>query len=941
MNKLFLLDGHALIYRAYYAFIRNPRFNSQGLNTSAIFGFLLALDEVIKKEKPTHIAVALDPKGKTFRHEMYEPYKANRDATPEDIKLAIPYIIKLIEGYNIPVLQIPHYEADDVIGTVAKQAEKEGFEVFMMTPDKDYAQLTSDHIFMYKPRFGRSGFDVLGEKEVCEKYDLENANQVIDMLGLMGDSADNIPGCPRVGEKTAIKLLKKFGSIEKLLVSTEELKGAQKKAVEENIEQIKLSKDLATIRLDVPITFDAEEYIFQTPNMEALTPIFLELDFRSFLNKMTDTVYYEDGGNQSKANKAPETKAPKKAPTASAMEPSLFDEMEQNESNSGDLFQTYLTSNANYTLVNDTQQIEALVTQLLSSKLLCIDTETTSLEVMQAEIVGLSLCVEAKTAYYIPFSKNKEEALERLNHLKPLFENPESLKIGQNLKYDLGILANYDIEVKGPLFDTMVAHYLLQPDARHNMDYLAETLLNYRCIPITDILGAKGKKQLNMRDISPELVTNYAAEDADITFQLYKHLSQKLEKEKLTHLFETIEMPLLRVLLLMERNGVLIDDFALGQSSDTMTAQMQKIERHIRQLADDSNINVSSPKQIGELLFDKLKITDKAKKTKTGQYVTDEETLQKLKTKSPIVEEILEFRGLKKLLSTYIDALPRLIHPQTGRVHTSFNQTVAATGRLSSSNPNLQNIPIRDESSRDIRRAFIAEKGCKFVSADYSQVELRLMAHLSQDPHLVEAFKLGQDIHAATAAKIYKVDLSEVTSDMRRKAKTANFGIIYGISVFGLSERLNIPRGEAKELIEGYFENYPAVKEYMDSCIAKATENGYVETLYDRKRYLPDIHSRNRNVRGYAERNAINTPIQGTAADIIKIAMINIAKRMKKEELKSKMLIQVHDELNFNVPNNELETMQTLIREEMENAAQLTVPLRVDIGVADNWLDAH
>ena len=961
MKRLFLLDAYALIYRAYYAFLRMPRINSKGMNTSAIFGFVNTLDDVLTREKPSHLAVVFDPSGPTFRHEAYEEYKANREATPEDIRKAVPIIKQIVEAYRIPVIEVPGYEADDVIGTLAGLAEKEGFEVLMMTPDKDYGQLVTEHIKIYKPRFGGSGFDTLGVAEVLEKWGLESTAQVIDLLGLMGDASDNIPGCPGVGEKTAVKLLQQFGGIDNMLAHTDEIKGALRVKVEANVEQIKFSKFLATIKTDVPVEFDEDRFVIEEPDVTALVGIYEELEFRSHIKKLG--VRSEELGIK-KVNVKEDN---------SGMG-SLFDDIsvsfvhsvrENNSERENTQLSTFNSQFSNYVCVDTEEGQRELVEMLLKEKMFAFDTETTSLDVLDAELVGFSFAIERhetrdtrhemsdlsdlsdtlensqlSTAYYVPVSADRAEAQRTVDLFRPVFENEEIEKTGHNIKYDLMVLANYGVELKGRLFDTMIAHYLLQPELRHNMDYLAEILLKYKTIHIDELIGAKGKNQGSMRDVALDKITNYAAEDADITLRLRGVLEPQIDEMGLRELFYEVEMPLVRVLAVMERTGVIIDDFALAQSSGVMTAEMQRIERHIREMSG-SNLNISSPKQVGELLFDVLKISDKPRKTKSGQYVTDEETLEGLRAKHPVVGEILEYRGVKKLLSTYIDALPKLINGKTGRVHTSFNQTVTATGRLSSSNPNLQNIPIRDEQGKEIRKAFIASEGWVFMSADYSQVELRLMAHLSQDENMLAAFNADHDIHAATAANIYKVPIEEVTSDMRRKAKTANFGIIYGISTFGLSERLGVSRAEAKELIDGYFMSFPGVKDYIDTTIENARRDGYVETLLHRRRYLPDINSRNANVRGYAERNAVNAPIQGTAADIIKIAMVKIADRLKREGLKAEMLLQVHDELNFNVPLDEVERVKTLVKEEMEGAFSLSVPLRVDIGVGQNWLEAH
>ena len=968
MKRLFLLDAYALIYRAYYAFMRMPRINSKGMNTSAIFGFVNTLDDVLAREKPSHLAVVFDPSGPTFRHEAYEEYKANREATPEDIRKAVPIIKQIVEAHRIPVIEVPGYEADDVIGTLAGLAEKEGFEVLMMTPDKDYGQLVTEHIKIYKPRFGGSGFDTLGMAEVLEKWGLESTTQVIDLLGLMGDASDNIPGCPGVGEKTAVKLLQQFGGIDNMLEHTDEIKGALRAKVEANVEQIKFSKFLATIKTDVPVEFDEVRFVIEEPDVKALVGIYEELEFRSHIKKLG--IRNEELGIKKTNVKG----------DVSGMG-SLFDNEELGirneelkdgvlysppvlggvpEGGGGSQLSTFNSQLSTYVCVDTEEKQRKLVDRLLGVKMFAFDTETTSLDALDAELVGFSFAIfyrheirdtrheisdlsdnsQLPTAYYVPVSADRAEAQKTVDLFRAVFENEAIEKTGHNIKYDLMVLANYGVELKGRLFDTMIAHYLLQPELRHSMDYLAEILLKYKTIHIDELIGAKGKNQGSMRDVPLEKISIYAAEDADITLRLREVLEPQIEEMGLRELFYDVEMPLVRVLAEMERTGVLIDDFALAQSSGVMTAEMQRIERNIREISG-ANINLSSPKQVGELLFDVLKISDKARKTSKGQYVTDEETLEALRSKHPVVGEILEYRGVKKLLSTYIDALPKLINARTGRVHTSFNQTVTATGRLSSSNPNLQNIPIRDEQGKEIRKAFIASEGRVFMSADYSQVELRLMAHLSQDKNMLAAFNADHDIHAATAANIYKVPIEAVTSDMRRKAKTANFGIIYGISIFGLSERLGVSRAEAKELIDGYFMSFPGVKDYIDTTIENARRDGYVETLLHRRRYLPDINSRNANVRGYAERNAVNAPIQGTAADIIKIAMVKIADRLKREGLKTEMLLQVHDELNFNVPLDEVDRVKALVREEMEGAFSLSVPLRVDIGVGANWLEAH
>ncbi len=927
--KLFLLDAYALIYRSYYAFIKSPRVNSKGQNTSAIFGFVNTLEELLRKENPTHIAVAFDPPGGTFRHEAYEHYKAQRQETPEDIRMAVPIIKEIIEAYNIKMLEVPRYEADDVIGTIAKKAEKENFDVYMMTPDKDYGQLTSDHIFMYKPKFAGTGFDVLDAKAVMEKYELTSPQQMIDLLGLMGDSSDNIPGCPGVGPKTAQKLLEEYGTIENLLENTDKLKGAVKTKLEENKEQILFSKFLATIEIDVPIGFEKSEFERKEINAEKIETIFEELEFRTLINRVL---------------KKDSTPRPV-ATTHEAIQGDLFAELLPPTSQSTDAIsysglQELKDILHNYHLVDTDEKVADLALKLANQTVCAFDTETTGLDPTASEMVGMSFAFEEGEAYYVPVSAKYDEAKARVEQFRKFFENENITKVGQNIKYDIIILKHYDINVKGKLFDTMIAHYLINPELRHNMDYMAETYLNYRTIHIDELIGARGKNQLNMRQLSPEQISDYACEDADITLKLKAILEKAIEKQDLGKLLYDIELPLVYVLADMEYTGVKLDTQALGESSKTMTIELQGIETEIYKLAE-TEFNINSAKQVGEVLFDKLKIVDKPKKTKTGQYVTSEEVLESLKSSHCIVGKILDYRGLKKLLSTYIDALPQLINARDGKIHTSFNQTVTATGRLSSSNPNLQNIPIRDEQGKEIRKAFIPEDGCTFFSADYSQIELRIMAHLSQDPHMIEAFNSGEDIHAATAAKIFAVPINEVTSDMRRKAKTANFGIIYGISVFGLSERLTIPRGEAKELIDGYFASYPQVKEYMDNCIKVAQDKTYVETVFGRKRYLPDINSRNATVRGYAERNAINAPIQGSAADIIKVAMVRIFDRFGKENVKSKMTLQVHDELNFNVLQSESDKVRKIVIEEMESAYKLLVPLKADCGSGKNWLEAH
>ena len=926
-NKLFLLDAYALIYRAYYAFIKNPRINSKGFNTSAILGFVNTLEEVLKKENPTHIGVAFDPSGPTFRHEAFEQYKAQREETPEAIRLSVPIIKDIIRAYRIPILEVSGYEADDVIGTLATEAGKQGITTYMMTPDKDYGQLVSDKVFMYRPKH-TGGFEVMGIEEVKAKFDIQSPAQVIDMLGLMGDSSDNIPGCPGVGEKTAQKLIAEFGSIENLLEHTDQLKGALKTKVETNRELITFSKFLATIKIDVPIQLEMDKLVREDADENSLRSIFEELEFRTLIDRVLK-----------KETPAPLPLFPEEG---GAVQGDLFANFTGNEPDEAKKsnLETLESLNCNYQLIDTEEKRREIIQKLLTSKILSLDTETTGTEPMDAELVGMSFSIAENEAFYIPVPAGQEEALKIVNEFRPVFENENSLKVGQNIKYDMIVLKNYGAEVKGPLFDTMIAHYVLQPELRHGMDYLAEIYLHYQTIHIDELIGPKGKNQKNMRDLDPKDVYRYACEDADVTLKLKNVLEEELKKNDAERLFYDIEMPLVPVLVNIERNGVLLDTEALKQSSAHFTAQMENIEKEIYELAGET-FNIASPKQVGEVLFDKLKIVEKAKKTKTGQYVTSEEVLESLRHKHPVVEKILEHRGLKKLLGTYIDALPLLINPRTGRVHTSFNQTVTATGRLSSSNPNLQNIPIRDENGKEIRKAFIPDEGCLFFSADYSQIELRIMAHLSEDKNMIDAFLSNHDIHAATAAKIYKIDLNDVGSDMRRKAKTANFGIIYGISVFGLAERMNVDRKEAKELIDGYFETYPGVKAYMDKSIQVAQEKGYVETIFHRKRFLPDINSRNAVVRGYAERNAINAPIQGSAADIIKVAMARIYQRFQAEGIQAKMILQVHDELNFSVPINEKERVEEIVIEEMEKAYRMHVPLKADCGWGKNWLEAH
>ena len=922
MEKLFLLDAYALIYRAYYAFIKNPRINSKGLNTSAILGFVNTLEEVLTKEQPSHIGIAFDPAGPTFRHEAYEQYKAQREETPEGIRAAVPYIKDIIRAYRIPILEVSGYEADDVIGTLARQADARGVDTFMMTPDKDYGQLVTEHVKMYRPKYGDKEFEVLGVEEVKEKYGLSSPTQVIDMLGLMGDSADNIPGCPGVGEKTATKLIQQFGSIENLLAGTDQLKGALKTKIENNREQIEFSKFLATIKTDVPIELDMEQLKKEEPDEEKLRSLFEELEFRTLLDR--------------------KFKKENPQPAQDLFQGTLFADFTANspEESKNSSLTKYNKGDFDYQLIDTEEKRKEIIDLFFTKDFLSLDTETTGTDPISAKLVGLSFSIRENQAFYVPIPQNDEEAKKIVNEFKPIYENEKILKIGQNIKYDLLVLQNYGVELKGKIFDTMIAHYLLQPELHHGMDYLAEVYLNYQTIHIEELIGSKGKNQKNMADLPPTAVYEYACEDADVTLKLKNVLEPLLKENDCDRLFWEIEMPLMPVLAYMERNGVCIDREGLKETSRLYTEEMNRIEKEIHELAG-TDFNIASPKQVGEVLFDRLKIVDKPKKTKTGQYVTSEEVLESLRAKHPVVEKILEHRGLKKLLGTYIDALPKLVNPVTGHIHTSFNQTITTTGRLSSSNPNLQNIPVRNEYGKEIRKAFIPEEGCLFFSADYSQIELRIMAHLSGDEHMIEAFRNGQDIHAATAAKIFKKSLEEVTKEERSKAKTANFGIIYGITAFGLAERMGVSRTEAKELIEGYFQTYPKVKEYMNRSIEMAREKGYTETVYHRKCHLRDINSHNAVVRGYAERNAINSPIQGSAADIIKIAMIRIYRRFREEQLRSKMILQVHDELNFSVYPEEKEKVQQIVIEEMESAYSMLVPLEADYGWGKNWLEAH
>ena len=944
MEKLFLLDAYALIYRAYYAFLKAPRINSKGFNTSAVLGFVNTLEEILTKEKPTHIGVAFDPKGGTFRHELYKEYKAQREETPEVIRESVPVIKQILEAYRIPILEVPGFEADDVIGTLAHKADEKGITTYMMTPDKDYCQLVTDRALIYRPKYGNNGYEIMGPAQVLEKYGLQDTAQVIDMLGLMGDSSDNIPGCPGIGEKTAVKLINEFGGIDGLLASTDQLKGSLKEKVENNVDQIKFSRLLATIRTDVPIELDMDHLKFDEPDIQKLVALFEELEFRSltmkFKNKPSNSqpVIQEKKEEQETA-----TTATAKSPSNDGFHGDLFDLFQpeiqptQEYSNLKDI----KTTQHSYYLIETEEDAKSLAHKIAAQDFFCFDTETTGTEAITAQIVGLSVSFKEHEAWYVAMPKEKEGKQRMLEIFRPVFENPSSLKIGQNIKFDILILGNYGISVQGELFDTMIAHYLLQPELRHNMDYMAEIYLGYKTIHIEELIGERGKNQKNMADLDPKRVYEYACEDADVTIQLKNILEKELEKDGTIPLFREVEMPLVQVLAYMERNGAMIDPAALAETSRLFTDRMKTLEQQIYNEAGGEQFNILSPKQVGEILFDRMKIVDKPKKTKTGQYVTSEDVLESLRADHNIVDLILKYRGLKKLLGTYVDALPQLVNPATGKIHTSFNQTVTATGRLSSSNPNLQNIPVRDEDGKEVRKAFIPEPGCKFFSADYSQIELRIMAHLSQDKNMIEDFRLGHDIHAATAAKVFHKSIDEVTKTERSKAKTANFGIIYGISAFGLAQRMGVSRTEAKELIENYFITYSGIKNYMDTAIEKARQKGYIETILKRKRYLPDINSHNATVRGFAERNAINAPIQGSAADIIKKAMISIYRRFMAEGIKSTMILQVHDELNFNVVPGEEEIVQKIVIEEMQNAWPMSVPLIADCGWGENWLQAH
>ena len=923
MNRLFLLDAYALIYRSYFAFINAPRVNSKGLNTSTMLGFVNTLEQLLKNENPTHIAIAFDMKGPTFRHDMFPDYKAHRDEMPEDIRKSIPYIREIIKAYHIPILEKEGFEADDVIGTLAKTAEREGFQVFMVTPDKDYAQLVSKNIFMYKPKRLGNEMEILGVEQVCENFQIHNPLQVIDVLGLMGDTSDNIPGCPGIGPKTAMKLVSEFGSVDGVYQNIDKLKGKQKESLEQFEEQVRMSRKLAEIILDVPVEFNQEDLLLSKPDFTKLRNIFLELEFRTLAERILPAA-----GNIVE-------------PVAAFEQGTLFSMGEQTQTETPGVHTDIKSTTHKYTLVDSDEKVKDLITLLGKQKSFCFDTETTGLDTHSDHLVGLSFSFKAGEAFYVPAPADRKKAVALVHEFKPVFANEAILKIGQNMKFDILMLSRYDIDIKGDYFDTMVAHYLIQPDLRHNLDYLSEIYLGYKKVATEELIGKRGKNQLTMRQVASEVIKEYACEDADITFQLKELLDLELIKGEVKELFVQVEMPLLKVLVQMELAGLKIDPKVLDDYAVILREQIIELENSIIELAGE-HFNISSPKQLGYILFEKLMLDPKAKKTKTKQYSTGEEILVNLQDKHPIIAKILEHRGLKKLLSTYVEALPKLINPKTGKLHTSFNQTIAATGRLSSTNPNLQNIPIRDESGREIRKAFIpSDNDHTFLSADYSQIELRIMAAVSGDKVMTEAFRNGEDIHSATASRIFGVPIGEVTSDMRRKAKTANFGILYGISAFGLSQRLNIPRGEAQKLINDYFANFSMVKEYMDSQLVLARERGYVETIMGRRRYLADINSANAAVRAFAERNAINAPIQGSAADIIKVAMININKQFAGMGLQSKMILQVHDELNFDVLKTELEVVKQVVKQEMENAVKLDVPLEIEMDAAENWLLAH
>ena len=944
-KRLFLLDAYALIYRAFFALNKNPRLNSKGVNTSAVMGFLNSLYEILKNEKPTHIGVAFDVAGTAQRQEEYSEYKANREKMPDDLREAIPYIIRLIEAFNIPIYGVEGYEADDVIGTMSKMAEQKGFLTYMMTPDKDFGQLVTDKVLLYKPaKFGEPA-QIWGPKEVCERYGIQDPKQLIDILGLWGDAADNIPGIPGIGEKTASILVGKYGSVENLIAHANELKGKQKENVIEFAEQGLMSKALATINLEVPVKFNEEELKAKEPNLPALMALFEELEFKTFAKRFLDDYKKAHDGLPVVETPAPKPTQPNlfsnEAPSASGQ----FDLFNQGDGATGDLLafsdkDSAKTVKHDYQLVESDDDIKELVALLSEQPQFVFDTETTNIDVYSAELVGLSFAIKAHEAWYLPMPANREECQKKLELLRPLFEDESILKIGQNLKYDISMLAQYGITVKGKMFDTMLAHYLLEPEQRHNMDYLAEVYLNYITIPIEDLIG-KGRMQKTMREVPVNLVKEYAAEDADITLQLYEKLLPLLKENGVEKLFYEIEMPLVPVLSRMEANGVKIDTLNLQQISEEFGGEIHKIEEEIYNLAG-TPFNIASPKQLGEILFEKLKIDEKAKKTKTGQYATGEEVLQKLLHKHPIVQKILDYRSFTKLKSTYLDALPTLVNPKDGLIHTSYNQAVTATGRLSSNNPNLQNIPVRTEKGREIRRAFVPRsEAYTLLAADYSQIELRIIAHLSQDPAMVADFNLGHDIHAATAAKVFHVPMDQVTKEQRSRAKAVNFGIIYGMSAFGLAERMELSRSEAADIIKKYFEEYAGIKEYMNRSIALAKERGYAETILGRRRYLRDINGSNSVVRGFAERNAINAPIQGSSADMIKIAMIGIHEELQRLKMQSKMILQVHDELVFDAHLDELDELKSIVENKMVNALPLSVPVVVEMNTGSNWLEAH
>ncbi|PQB03196.1 DNA polymerase I [Polaribacter filamentus] len=945
-KRLFLVDAYALIFRGYYAFIKNPRINSKGLDTSAIMGFMNSLLDVIKRERPDHLAVCFDKGGSVDRVEMFEAYKANRDATPEAIKLAVPYIYEILKAMHIPIMVKEGFEADDVIGTLSKQAEKEGYKVYMVTPDKDFAQLVSQNIFMYKPRFG-GGYDIWGVPEVLEKFEITDPLQVIDFLGMMGDSADNIPGLPGVGEKTAKKLLATYGSMENLLANTHELKGKMKEKIEAAKELGILSKQLATIMLDVPVIFDATDFTLDQPDIEKVTELFNELEFRNLLTNFSKTFADE---NTEKVNSIEEyseqesKKSTKKAPISAEGQFDLFaapgtGSITDEAIASG--FKNIENTNHFYQHINSPLSRKILLQKLMQQKSVCFDTETTGLKALEVELIGISFSFEIGKGFYVSFPEDQEETKTILEEFRPFFEASEIEKIGHNLKYDIKVLSNYNMPVKGDLFDTMIAHYLINPDMRHNMDILAETYLNYQPVSITELIGKKGKNQLSMRDVPINDQTEYAVEDADITLQLKEHFTSELESGNVTKLFNEVELPLVSVLTAMEIEGININTSYLNELSVVLTDDINRLEKNIYEQAGEE-FNIASPKQLGIVLFENMKLVDKPKKTKTGQYATGEDILSYLAKDYEIIRNIQEYRQYKKLQSTYVDALPNEVNPKTNRIHTEYMQAVAATGRLSSNNPNLQNIPIRTERGRQVRKAFIPrDENYVLLAADYSQIELRIIAALSEEETMMNAFKNGEDIHASTAAKVFNIPLDEVTREQRSNAKTVNFGIIYGVSAFGLSNQTDLSRSEAKELIDTYYETYPKLKAYMAAQVDFARDNGYVETVLNRRRYLKDINSRNAVVRNAAERNAVNAPIQGSAADIIKLAMISIYKRFEKENFKSKMLLQVHDELVFDAHKDELEIIKPIIKFEMENAFKMSVPLDVEIGIGDNWLEAH